>query len=283
MTVAGRRAEADRGAAVDVAQAADRGRRPLGNESLALEEVQSLEVGYSGIIGGKTFLTVDYYTSENKNFISDLIGIGSTSLSPPRVNPNVAVWTGDMTVETTPVNPALMFPPGFTVGQAVRASVPDLSSDIVFGNSIVVTYTNFGAVDTQGVDLGLNHFFSDRWSLNFAYSWFDFEIQSAAAGLDQILVPNTPENKYAAGVTFDNNRFDAMLAYRWVDDFRWVVGPFQGDVESYSSVDLNANYGFGDHWKIGLNIANLLDDGHWQSFGGDILARRALGHVTFLW
>jgi outer membrane receptor protein involved in Fe transport len=62
-----------------------------------------------------------------------------------------------------------------------------------------------------------------------------------------------------------------------------VVGPFQGDVESYTTVDLNANYRFTDHWKVGVNVANLLDDEHWESFGGDLLGRRALGHVEFSW
>jgi len=48
-------------------------------------------------------------------------------------------------------------------------------------------------------------------------------------------------------------------------------------------VDLVANFQINDHWGLGLNVANLLDEEHWESFGGDLLSRRALGSVTFRW
>jgi outer membrane receptor protein involved in Fe transport len=34
---------------------------------------------------------------------------------------------------------------------------------------------------------------------------------------------------------------------------------------------------------LGLNVANLFDDKHWETFGGDILRRRALGSLQFKW
>ena len=45
----------------------------VGNESLELEEIQTIEVGYSGIWGDKAFFTVDVYQSDNEQFITDLI------------------------------------------------------------------------------------------------------------------------------------------------------------------------------------------------------------------
>jgi len=47
--------------------------------------------------------------------------------------------------------------------------------------------------------------------------------------------------------------------------------------------DLSASYRLSDRWEIGLNVANLFDHEHWQSFGGDLLRRRALGSVAFRW
>ena len=35
----------------------------LGNPTLEIEEVDSFEVGYSGIVGGRAYMTLDYYTS----------------------------------------------------------------------------------------------------------------------------------------------------------------------------------------------------------------------------
>ena len=79
------------------------------------------------------------------------------------------------------------------------------------------------------------------------------------------------------------SNWDAGVSARWVDEFRWVVGPFQGDVESYTTVDVNANWDIAESWTLGLNIANALDEEHWESFGGDLLGRRALASVAFKW
>ncbi|HSM13985.1 MAG TPA: TonB-dependent receptor, partial [Thermoanaerobaculia bacterium] len=147
----------------------------------------------------------------------------------------------------------------------------------------LASYSNFGSVDTTGVDVGTTWALADRWTLDLNYSWFDFEIQDSSPGLDQLLLPNAPENSASAALTYAGPRFDAALSARWSDDFRWVVGPFQGDVPSYTVVDLVANFQINDHWGLGLNVSNLLDEEHWESFGGDLLSRRALGSVTFRW
>ena len=68
-----------------------------------------------------------------------------------------------------------------------------------------------------------------------------------------------------------------------MEGFRWAVGPFQGDVEDYTTVDIGANYNFNERVSIGINIANAFDEEHWQSFGGDLLGRRALANVRFGW
>ncbi|NIM63540.1 MAG: TonB-dependent receptor, partial [Acidobacteria bacterium] len=72
---------------------------------------------------------------------------------------------------------------------------------------------------------------------------------------------------------YSGNHLDATLRGRWVDEFRWEDGPFKGDVMAYTTVDLNANYAFGDGWKAGITVANLLDDEHYEAFGGDLLGR----------
>ena len=73
------------------------------------------------------------------------------------------------------------------------------------------------------------------------------------------------------------------MSLRWVDEFRWIVGPFNGDVEAYSTIDVRYNYRFDDNWGVGINIANAFDNVHNESFGGDLLERRALGHVVYNW
>lgn len=248
-----------------------------GYDELGLEEVETLELGYSGVLGDRAFLTVDVYRSENQNFITDLLPQLGTALG--RVNPKFGPYQlpeGLSTARQDQIN--------FILNTVLGPFRPFLTTN-VDGVPVLVlaSYSNFGSVDTQGVDVGLDWGLSDDWSLSLAGSWFDFEIQDSRPGLDRLLLPNTPELSGSAQIAYVADRFDASLGYRWSDDFRWVVGPFQGDVPSYGVVDASANFDLNAHFSIGLNVQNLLDDEHWESFGGDLLSRRALGSLTFRW
>ncbi len=242
----------------------------LGNESLEVEEIQTFEVGYAGIIEQKAFFTFDYYNSRANDFITDLLPqLGSFPGRP--TNPNFGPW-----------EPPQPLPP--PVVNAIRGLAPPILSNNLDGSNILaaVSYTNFGDVDTQGIEIGLNYYFVDPWRFTFTYSWFDFESKENPA-FDRLLSPNSPEHTFRTGLGYITDRWDADFGVRWVDDFFWAVGIFQGPVESYTTVDVNANFRIVDHWKVGTNISNIFDSDHWEAFGGDLLARRALVYVAFDW
>ena len=249
----------------------------LGNDDLEVEEIKTVELGYTAILGGRSLLTVDYYMSESNNFITDLIPQLGTAFG--RVNPDFGPYAPPSTLPA-PAAAALLA----TLRGALGPSFALLSNNLD-GTPILaaVSYTNFGTVDTQGIDVGIDWGLSDSWSIAATASWFDFEIQDSSPGLDRLLLPNTPEYKLSAGVSYSGANWDVGVSGRWVDEFRWVVGPFQGDVESYTTVDITANWDLTDNWSLNLNIANALDEEHWESFGGDLLSRRALGSVAFRW
>jgi iron complex outermembrane receptor protein len=147
----------------------------------------------------------------------------------------------------------------------------------------VASYTNFGRVDTTGVDIGLDWLLPEGWQTRFAYSWFDFDARNPPPDLERLLLPNTPAHTVSAGIGYSMRPFDAGLAVRWVDRFRWAVGSFQGDVPAYTTADVTANYRVTRAVTAGLNVANVFDDRHWESFGGDLLGRRALVSVAYGW
>jgi len=147
--------------------------------------------------------------------------------------------------------------------------------------ALVFSYTNSGVVDTQGVDVALNYYATDRWVIDTSYSWFDFDVKKKNER-DQLL-PNAPENKVSAGLSYHGNRLTGSVKYRWVDGFPWAAGVFVGDVPSYNLVDLGLGWNINERWSVGLDVSNALDKEHWQSFGGDKLKRRALGHVSLRW
>src|SRR6185369_3035271 len=192
------------------------------------------------------------------NFITDLLPQLGTPLG--RINPDFGPWQA----------PAGLPP---AVAAQIRAVAPPILSNNLDGSNILaaVSYTNFGRVDTQGLDLGLNYMLPAGWRASFAYSWFDFTIHNPVPGFDAMVLPNSPENTASFGAGYTKRRFDVDFALRWVDSFRWSVGPFQGDVESYATADLTANYRLPRGLTLGLNVANLFDDRHWETFGGDII------------
>lgn len=247
------------------------GVRALGNANLELEEIKGFEVGYSGIFGNKAFLTVDYYNNELENFITDLTANPFGSINPafgPYTLPN-----------GTPAPAALI---GILRG-ALGPIYPFLSNN-VDGTPILAlaSYTNAGSVDTQGIDLGLNVYLTPEWRFEFSYSWFDFDVTEGGPGGGDLL-PNAPENKASIGLSYGGERWGGSFKFRWVDSFEWSAGAFQGPIPSYEVADLGGYYRISETIELGLNVSNAFDDEHYESFGGDILGRRALGSVTFRW
>ncbi len=68
-----------------------------------------------------------------------------------------------------------------------------------------------------------------------------------------------------------------------MDDFFWSAGVFQGPVESYTTADFVGSVKLTEHVTLGLNVANVLNNTHRQTYGGDLLTRRALSDLTFRW
>jgi iron complex outermembrane receptor protein len=251
-------------------------RAAVGNEHLKLEETTTYEVGYKGVLGKKALLTLDLFASQNENFVTPLV---LQNTPDGRTNPGYGPWEA---------------PPGIPPDreQAVRdaslALIPPGSELSNFGDSPIVvhlTYTTVGEVDTSGADLGFDYYMSDAWRFSATYSWLDFDLEEdVAPNVAFVVQPNAPERKASLGVSYITDGWNASLRGRWVDEFRWVnSATYMGDVEAYTTVDLTGNYALNDNWKVGVQVANLFDDEHWEAFGADLLQRRALANLVYSW
>ncbi|HXG59067.1 MAG TPA: TonB-dependent receptor [Thermoanaerobaculia bacterium] len=240
----------------------------LGNSALDVEKVRSHELGYSGIFGGRLYLTVDLYQSNMKDFVTDLL---------PGVNPAFPTYTVPSTL-----------PPAIQAGlnQFLQAALGPRRVGLTTVNgapALVLSYTNAGEVDTSGAEIAVNYYITDNWILDANYSLFDFEVKRGTVAAGDKLLPNAPETKYNIGLAFRSRKLDAKVAYRWVDGYRWAAGVFVGNVPQYDVVNLAANYRFTDHLALGVDVSNLFDNEHWEAFGGDLLQRRALASLTVRW
>lgn len=240
----------------------------LGNGDLEVETITTQELGYSGIYGGRLYMTADYYQGDIDNFVTDLL---------PGVNPAFAPYAPPAGLPA-PVVATILGTLRGGLGAARFAGLTNLPGG---QPALVVSYTNAGKVETQGVELAMNYYLTNSWIVDANYSWFDFEVKEQQLG--DVLVPNAPENKYNLGLSYRGPRFDASLKYRWVDEFFWAAGVFQGTVPQYDVVNVAASFRVFDQLGIGLNVSNAFDDVHYESFGGDLLERRALGYVSFNW
>jgi outer membrane receptor for ferrienterochelin and colicins len=237
-----------------------------GNPNLEVEEVESHEVGYAGIFGGKAFLTIDIYKSDLSNFVTDLL---------PGANPEFQQYLAPSTLPASiqaGVN-------GF-LSQALQGNYAGLTT-VNGAPALVLSYTNAGEVETRGGEIALNYYLTNNWLIDANYSHFDFEVKSSRAG-DRLL-PNAPEQKYNLGVGYRGTRFDAKVTYRWVEEYDWAAGVFVGTVPQYDVINASGNVRITDMFGVGVDISNVLDDQHYEAFGGDILSRRALAFVSVNW
>jgi outer membrane receptor for ferrienterochelin and colicins len=242
----------------------------LGNENLNVEEVTSYEIGYSNILGRKLLFNLNYYRSQFKNFVTDILPLVNPAYGPyaPPSNLPPLVQAAILATLENSLPPSLF---------AIMSNSLEDESAIFAGGS----YTNVGEANAQGIELGLKYYLSEQWHVDFNYAWFDFVVKEELVK-DRVLA-NAPEHRANLRVVYISDWLDVSMQYRWVDSFPWATGIFIGDVKSYNLVDLSANIYFGDGFSLGINISNLLNNKHYQSFGGDMLRRRAVTTFSYRW
>ena len=144
-----------------------------------------------------------------------------------------------------------------------------------------LSFANFGKADSDGLEVSGRYSLNEHWRFDFSSTFFSFGIGEEAP--ENILSANTPGKHYSAGVLYSGQPVSGFLKYRWVDDFNWAGGIYNGPVQFYSIVDLTVKYALSDQLTLGIDVANLFDDVHYEIFGGSLLRRRALAYLEISW
>jgi outer membrane receptor protein involved in Fe transport len=247
----------------------------VGNNSLRVERIDSAEIGYQGVIGGRLLVNVGVYRNQLRDSISNILPQVGTSLG--RLNSSFVAYRP----------PSSLSPAAATIVTSTLEGVlpPDvfaaLSND-ASGKPIValLSFVNFGSATTAGVELGATYVLPAGWRVQGSFTGFHSSVSDLP---DSPLLPNTPGHQFSIGMAYAHNRIGSSVRYRWVDGFPWLAGTYSGPVPSYGVVDLNGSYRLTRHVTVGADVANLLDNSHYEAFGGDLPGRRALGHVTYSW
>ncbi|MCK0124032.1 TonB-dependent receptor [Gelidibacter sp. F2691] len=228
---------------------------------LDVETINSYEIGYKGKLSDKLFIDTNAYYNQSDNFISPLVNVSGTATG------NFVTHVGDQ-----------------PIGELIEGS----------NGAVVLTYLNFGHVDTYGLDVGLNYYFSDSFRTAFNYSYFDRSLDTddmANDGnldgkvLESELPINTPNHKFSLGFHYNQGDFYGSIFGRYVQKYDFFSGinvaaetqDQDGDgvneiVENARvgrtwnygqlggfTVDANAGYNLSDSLSLGMSITNLFN------------------------
>jgi len=246
----------------------------VGNEDLEVETIRSFEIGYTGILADRVLLTVDAYATDVDDFVLQFVPLVGTELG--RANPNFPAY-----MPPPELDPALAATLLALLEQGLGPFYPFLSSEDGLPLLAFNTPVNYGEARSYGLELGIDAELARDWRGTFHYSYLDFDVRQELAAVP--FSANRPESLLTAGLHYGRDRLAASLAWRWVDSFRWVESINVGDVPSYSVVDVAGSWDLSPAWTLGLQVSNLLDDVHYESFSGDLLERRGLAYVTYRW
>lgn len=167
------------------------------------------------------------------------------------------------------------------LGPGVNPDYPDpiiLPDDPQGRTRNIWSYGNAGKVEEYGGEFGINYYVNESWLVDANFSYFKFSVKEQSS--NDIVLPNTPEYKLNVGLTYthqDGHSIGAKVKY--VPDFPWAAGIFRGDIKSYTVLNLSGTYRITQRFSFNLSASNLLNDKHYEIFGGSILGRRALASL----
>ena len=227
-------------------------------DKLKVETIKTVEVGYKGKVTPKFFIDANAYYNRSQNFLSPAINIAT--------NGRKVVKRGN-----TPMSDVV---PG----------TPEA------GAATVLTYVNFGQVDTYGADLGLSYFFTNSLSLALNYSYFGFKLDRSDLNndgnkdgkvTDTDLPINTPAHKGSLALNYSGKKLFGSVFGRYVQayDFysginvaasanaelgvrenarfgrTWNYGPLGG----FTTVDVSAGYRLSSYLTASAQVVNVFD------------------------
>jgi outer membrane receptor protein involved in Fe transport len=222
----------------------------VGNPDLQEQSMDAYEIGYTGVLGGRTVLTAAFYHNRTKNEI---------------------LFTEDDTGRWTHTNP----PPGWPIDPlAIFVATGGQGWPGRF------TYLNFGRTTQRGVELGLDSQVAPGVSVFANYS---YQATPVAHDFDLRELNLPPKNRVNLGTNFRHDRFMGNLSLSYSDSAFWqdvLDARFHGTTDSYTLV--NAGFGVrwaGDRLTTSVKVMNLANQAIQQHVFGDVMKRQVVGEL----
>ena len=144
-------------------------------------------------------------------------------------------------------------------------------------------YTNAkNDLSSQGVGLGLAYQLPKGYRIDGSYNWATFDEGDADPSFEAGF--NTPENRFKVSLSNREvvKNFGFNIAYRWQEGFFWQNSFAIGDVEAYSTLDVQVNYKIESlKSMLKLGATNLFGDEYITNVGGPNVGSLYYFSITF--
>jgi outer membrane receptor protein involved in Fe transport len=225
---------------------------PKGNTDLTETSLDAYELGYTGIVKGRTILTASVYVNKTNDDI---------------------LFTEVPNSRWTATNP----PPGWPLPPAVITIITRGA-----GFPANFTYLNFGKTTQKGLELGVDTTMNRYLSFFANYS---YQAKPEPEGFDISELNLPPKNRFNIGTAITYNRVLGNVSVGYTDSAFWqdvLDDRYHGTTDSYTIV----NAGFGVKWardKVTTSVkaTNLGNSVVQQHVFGDITKRQIVGEVKF--
>ncbi|MCC7504855.1 MAG: TonB-dependent receptor [Saprospiraceae bacterium] len=254
--------------------------------ALEVEKIQTVELGYKAQIGKRIYLDANAYYNVSDNFLSPSV--------------NIATDRGELVDhDNNPLTPNILRYRGYAIKRGDQ-NISDLTATTAMpdgqrGADLVLTYVNFGQVNTYGFDFGLNVGIANGLVGTLNYSYFGFDLDENDPQNDgnrngkvdeNDLAINTPEHKIGLGLTYNRGNFFATAFGRWVAQYDFFSGinvaaktneeliyagspvienkrvgtSFNyGPLGGFFNLDLGVGYTFAKRYTISGQVVNVLN------------------------
>ncbi len=199
------------------------------------ETLKTLEAGFKSIFyNRKLFLDIDAYYNWADNMISPL-----TNIAPQGTNGGpVVTHRGDRPITD--------------FGAPSGASI--------------LTNINYGKANTYGVDVGLNYYFTEKYSITLNYSFFNSDVNKDSIMNSSDIAINTPMHKISSAFNVRHKKFYGSLFARWVQEYDFFSG------RSVAAATNPANIYNGSPVVEGQRVGKMLASWNYGPLGGFYLS-----------
>ena len=256
---------------------------------------QTYEFGYKGILMNKLAFSADVYHTRIKDFIGPLVvetpivvlnpatsaSLGE-QLGAALSDPQNAVLKGALLEFDNPARGGNG--DGSPVDELVQllsvvgTVTPEQAGD---PTAVMLTYRNYGDISLNGLDCSLTYYLNPSLSIGGTYSFVSKDLFET--DLREIAL-NAPANKFGANVQYINTNLGlgAGVRVNFVAGFPVNSGVYIGEVESYSTIDVNVGYDipFGPSPRLSLTVQNLLGTEYQPFIGAPMIGRLSLIRLT---